>query len=836
MGVEDTRMMEIRKSGFLWTINFVLIVLLFCPFVSGNVIYVNNDADGANDGSNWIDAYTCLQDALTAVKGGDEIRVAQGTYKPDQQVVTTSRSGPRLVSSGDRMDTFQLVNGVVIKGGYAGFDEPDPDARDIGVYKTILSGDLNGNDSLDLVNSTENSYHVVTGNGTDETAVLDGFTITGGNANGTDWESQGGGMFNKSGSPTVTNCTFENNSSTRSGGGMSNFNSSPMLTNCVFSRNLTNNNGGGILCHGASSPTITNCIISENTADFWGGGIECDDSSPTIIDCTISGNAASVAPDSATGGGGIYCRDSHPTIINCTISGNTSTSGGGIGCNGSSPTIINCTISSNTSTRSAGGIGCYWNSSPTITDCIITDNTSEQAGGGIYCYRDSFAIITNNIITGNSAGQGNGGGIMCWDNSSPSITNNIIMGNSARFGGGINCNRNCSPSIINNIIIGNSADDQGGGIYCGDSSPDIINNTIIRNWATWGGGIYSGGDDSFPTVINTILWMDSPQEIYLHAGGSVAVTYCCVRGGWTGAGNINADPLFVDAAEADYHLQVGSPCVDTGNNSAIGPSLVVDLEQNPRIENGIVDMGAYEFGITLAPPTLSEALDTDLSFTTSGDADWLGQTTTSYYGKDAAQSGDISHNQESWMQTTVNGAGTVSFYWKISSEVGYDFLEFYIDGSLQEEVSGLMDDWKQEMYTIGTLDWHTLEWRYVKDKGTDSGSDCGWVDKLEWVPTPAPAELPLAFNPEPADGVILVDTNVTLSWSSGSGAQLHIVYFSDNFDDVNIDAGGILLEITTYTPGPLELDKVYYWRVDEFDGVVIHKGEVWSFATEGALE
>ena len=93
-------------------------------------------------------------------------------------------------------------------------------------------------------------------------------------------------------------------------------------------------------------------------------------------------------------------------------------------------------------------------------------------------------------------------------------------------------------------------------------------------------------------------------------------------------------------------------------------------------------------------------------------------------------------------------------------------------------------------------------------------------------------ELPkFALRPEPADGAKYVNPNVELSWSSGSGAQLHIVYFGDNFDDVNIDAGGILREATTYTPGPLEWDKVYYWRVDEFDGAVIHKGEIWSFRT-----
>ena len=162
---------------------------------------------------------------------------------------------------------------------------------------------------------------------------------------------------------------------------------------------------------------------------------------------------------------------------------------------------------------------------------------------------------------------------------------------------------------------------------------------------------------------------------------------------------------------------------------------------SPYILTGGVDYlpWARQDGWLPAPaPMLSEALDTDLSFTTGGDANWFSQTTTSYYEGNAAQSGDISHDQESWMQTIVNGAGTVAFYWKVSSEAGYDFLEFYIDGSLEDQISGSVDDWEQKTYTISTLDSHTLEWRYVKDKGTDSGSDCVWVDKVEWVPPPPP--------------------------------------------------------------------------------------------------
>ncbi len=129
---------------------------------------------------------------------------------------------------------------------------------------------------------------------------------------------------------------------------------------------------------------------------------------------------------------------------------------------------------------------------------------------------------------------------------------------------------------------------------------------------------------------------------------------------------------------------------------------------------------------------LSEALDTALNFTTGGGADWFSQTTTFYNDGDAAQSGDISDNHESWMQTTVSGAGTVSFYWKVSSEGDYyDYLEFYIDGSLQDRISGTVD-WQQMTYTITASGPHTLEWRYTKDPYVSSGSDCGWVDKVEW--------------------------------------------------------------------------------------------------------
>jgi hypothetical protein len=134
------------------------------------------------------------------------------------------------------------------------------------------------------------------------------------------------------------------------------------------------------------------------------------------------------------------------------------------------------------------------------------------------------------------------------------------------------------------------------------------------------------------------------------------------------------------------------------------------------------------------PPSvgpLSEALDTSLNFGTGGDDEWFLQTYMAYFDGDAARSGAISDNQESLIWTTVSGDGTLSFYWKVSSEADYDFLEFYINGMLQDRISG-STNWQQMIYTITRPGLHTFEWRYVKDYNLSEGDDCGWIDQLEW--------------------------------------------------------------------------------------------------------
>jgi subtilisin-like proprotein convertase family protein len=289
---------------------------------SGPRWYVDGDATGDNNGSSWANALRHFQDALAAASSGDEIRVAEGVYRPDEGF---------SVTPGDREATFQLINGVAIKGGYAGFGQPDPNGRDIETYVTILSGDLDGNDEdvkdpCDLVNEptrAENSYHVVTGSGTDASAVLDGCTITGGNANGSAWVHMfGGGMSNEiRGSPSVVNCRFYGNSAAKAGGGIaSGEHSSPALTNCIFRRNA-GEYGGAVHNDLGAKAALTNCIFVNNWAEIDGGGIyNWHSDNPTLRNCTFVGNLAGQ-------GGGVSGYESSLTVGNCIFWGNMAGNG-----------------------------------------------------------------------------------------------------------------------------------------------------------------------------------------------------------------------------------------------------------------------------------------------------------------------------------------------------------------------------------------------------------------------------------------------------------------------------------------------------------------------------
>ena len=689
----------------------------------GPMVYVDIAATGGNDGTSWTNAYNYFHDALANVGFGDEIWVAEGTYRPDEG------SG---VISGDREATFELRNDVVIYGGFpsGGGDWVD---RNPDGYQTILSGDLAGDDGADFANNGDNSYHVVTGSFTVTTAILDGFTITAGNATGASMpHDAGGGMRNESGNPTVRNCTFRGNSA-KWGGGMENFEASPVIVNCTFSENFAsvgggvnnfNSNmlltgctfsdnsatrGGGMYNRSSSSPTLTDCTFSGNSAPR-GGGMYNQSSSPTLTDCAFSGNPAGIH------GGGMYnIADSNPTLISCTFGGNTAEAFGGGMVNtqssnsiltdctfsensaeegsgmynteGSSPTVTGCTFSGNSATF-GGGMSNNANSNPTITDCTFTGNTVDYDTGELGSYgggmhnNSSSPIVTGCTFSGNSANSG--GGMSNNTNSNPTITDCTFTGNTVAYdasalgsyGGGMFNGRSCSPIVANCTFQSNSADHGSGMCNYNESSTTVTGCAFVGNSSSRSGGgmvsfgctltvtnctfsgntadLYGGGMSNWycspivtgctfsgnsadregggmwnvisgsPIVSNCILWGNTAsiagneihnQDINIIPIISYSDIAGCLAGGaWDislgtdAGGNIDDDPLFVDADGADdtpgteddnLRLWAHSPCIDAGDNTAVTEA--IDLDGRTRIVDGdgdgaaTVDMGAYEY-------------------------------------------------------------------------------------------------------------------------------------------------------------------------------------------------------------------------------------------------
>ncbi len=395
------------------TINLVLIGIVCIgsvgtsPAKAGDVqsvLYVKADAAGAFDGTTWADAYTDLQAALSAAESGNDIWVAAGTY---------TSGGPNA-----RTATFQLRSGVGIYGGFAG-TEASRGERDPATNLTVLSGDLNGDD-LEVLEPRElasestrsdNSYHVVTGSGADETAVLDGFVITGGNANGSG-NTDGGGMINVGtvtvpANPTLVNCTFHGNSADRNGGGIYNELGDPTITDCVFSENHGNGapigQGGGGVYNARGSLTLRNCWFGGNTSIGGGAGLYNRDASPTVIDTTFDGNRVT-GGGQIHNGGGIRNNSSDATIINCTFTGNSARFGGGIWNSGNpAPTVVNCIFTRNEAINGAGGGYQSWGGNSTVINCTFVENSAVSVSGGLGEGGGSRTTVSNCIFWGNTA-------------------------------------------------------------------------------------------------------------------------------------------------------------------------------------------------------------------------------------------------------------------------------------------------------------------------------------------------------------------------------------------------------------------------------------------------
>ncbi|MCP4133822.1 MAG: hypothetical protein GY754_22830 [bacterium] len=309
--------------------------------------FVKHGAPAGGDGKSWESAFNHPQDAMNAASAGEKIRVAAGTYSPQ------SNSDTVLLT---------MKEDVFIYGGFSGSSYSENDrnpARNV----TILDG-------------KSQVYHVVRGA---HRGIIDGFTITGGNANGEDDNASGGGMFNK-------DCVV-------------------YILNCTFTGNQANSDGGALYNSGSNEKAAYGETYSSLNPGFTYNFPE-----NVVVDyCTFTGNSGSR-------GGAIYNSNSDSNILNCSISGNSaSLAGGGIyNINTSHSMIGNVTISGNTSAGDGGGISLEEDCDPVLANCLFYGNRAEAAGsmgGGMKIKNESRPLILNCTFYNNTADLGGAMGI-----------------------------------------------------------------------------------------------------------------------------------------------------------------------------------------------------------------------------------------------------------------------------------------------------------------------------------------------------------------------------------------------------------------------------------------
>ncbi len=318
----------------------------------------------------------------------------------------------------------------------------------------------------------------------------------------------------------------------------------------------------------------------------YGGAIRCtNSSSPKITDCSFLANEA------LNDGGAIYSSSSHPVILRCTFKGNIAGSrGGAIGNSNSSPTVDQCHFEQSSATN-YGGAMYISNSGTKVSHSVFFNNTTDGWGAGLIIWGCS-PIIENCAFTQNTSSGSIGGG-MAIMNGSPIVAGTIFKGNSATWGGGLAAFNGGTPKLINLTIVGNTGINHGGGIYLQNGSVPLLVNSILWDNTSWNG----------------------PQMAVLNTSSGAHIDYSNLQGGFAaiyqsgtptmtwGSGNMGGgpedDPLFVDlvgsdAAQWDLHLSAGSPCINAGNNTELPSWFTKDIDDEPRLNNGTVDMGADE--------------------------------------------------------------------------------------------------------------------------------------------------------------------------------------------------------------------------------------------------
>ncbi len=549
---------------------------------SATIRYVDGGGSNSSDCSASSAPCATIQYAISQSAAGDEIRVAQGTYT----------------------ETIGIGVTLTLKGGYeaAGW------TRNITANPTII--DANGANAS-VVNITPGIN-----------VVIEGFTIQGANNAG----DNGGGFLINDATVVISATVIQNNATSGGGGGGVWYEGNNVNVSVVNSSLLNNSasaSGGGIAgcCTGSNSALgLDNVTVRENSAPS-GGGLALNDVVATITNSQIISNTAA----SGDGGGINAGPNVTLSLANSAVLSNTALGGGGLSLNNSAVSLDNVNLTGNQASGSGGGMALS-QATAVITDGQIANNTAGASGGGLWL-NNANATLTSVTVQGNqavSSGYASGGGVDTTNNSSLTLNDSVIANNVVQstgggetLGGAIN-NGSGSVEITNSIIRNNNSqgtpalqiyqavftatntlivDNQGPG-FAGTPTQGRFTNVTIANNSGPGLGI---GPLELPTepavnvtILNSILWGNSGGDYYCDA--SVGTVNCTLAysdvgaGNTSGTGNISADPFFVDAANGNYRLQVGSPAIDAGTASGTPGD---DLEGNPR--DTAPDMGAFEW-------------------------------------------------------------------------------------------------------------------------------------------------------------------------------------------------------------------------------------------------
>jgi predicted outer membrane repeat protein len=345
---------------------------------------------------------------------------------------------------------------------------------------------------------------------------------------------------------------------------------------------------GRLLAMGTQTDSIW--FTASNTTEGWRGirfvnTLLTNDTSKFYY-CSIRyGKNNSGTGDNALGGGMFIRNFSKVHISNCYFSDNSARWGGAIQVRENAHILIeHSTFTNNYAEFSGAGIRAIDFSDPVIRFNHLHNNSVGSGGAAMYFYR-SNAIVMNNYIHNNSSTSS--GGAASMDNSMPTFINNLFVNNTAGSGGALHFTTLSHAKVINNTFSNNSATNGGALYFSLSSNPDFINNIFWGNTSPFGSQVYIANDNSDPNFYYCIMQDGTLGFVGPGAAGNYTGIYL---------NNINADPLFEGSGDHPFAITENSPAVDAGRPDTTGLNLPsFDFVGNPRIDNGIVDIGAYEY-------------------------------------------------------------------------------------------------------------------------------------------------------------------------------------------------------------------------------------------------